>query len=60
MNYQIAQPLVNAIMTDAGLGNGSLTGIVQKLADIGLPVVEQAMTNQVEASAAPALEEATV
>lgn len=35
LNYQIAQPLVNAIMSDAGLGQGSLTGIVQKLADMG-------------------------
>jgi uncharacterized membrane protein YqiK len=41
LNYQIAQPLVNAIMTDAGLGNGSLSGIVQKLSDIGLPAVTQ-------------------
>lgn len=41
LNYQIAQPLVNAIMTDAGLGNGSLSGIVQKLADIGMPAVTQ-------------------
>ncbi len=41
LNYQIAQPLVSAIMNDAGLGSGSLTGIVQKLSDMGLPVVEQ-------------------
>jgi uncharacterized membrane protein YqiK len=41
LNYQIAQPLVNAIMSDAGLGSGSLSGIVQKLSDIGLPAVEQ-------------------
>ena len=41
LNYQIAQPLVNAIMTDAGLGNRSLSGIVQKLSDIGLPAVTQ-------------------
>ncbi|WP_395007828.1 flotillin family protein [Undibacterium sp.] len=41
LNYQIAQPLVNAIMSDAGLGNGSLSGIVQKLSDIGLPAVTQ-------------------
>lgn len=60
LNYQIAQPLVNAIMTDAGLGNGSLTGIVQKLADIGLPVVEQAETTPLAASAAPALEGAAI
>jgi uncharacterized membrane protein YqiK len=39
LNYQIAQPLVNAIMNDVGLGNGSLSGIVQKLADIGMPAV---------------------
>lgn len=41
LNYQIAQPLVNAIMSDAGLGTGSLSGIVQKLADIGNPAVKQ-------------------
>lgn len=43
LNYQIAQPLVNAIMSDAGLGSGSLSGIVQKLADIGTPVATQNM-----------------
>jgi uncharacterized membrane protein YqiK len=40
LNYQVAQPLVKAIMTDAGLGNGSLTGIAQTLADMAVPVVE--------------------
>jgi len=43
LNYQIAQPLVNAIMSDAGLGSGSLSGTVQKLADIGTPVATQNM-----------------
>lgn len=56
LNYQIAQPLVSAIMEDAGLGNGSLNGIVQKLSDIGLPVVEQAKGRAVTAPAAAALE----
>lgn len=44
LNYQVAQPLVKAIMADAGLGNGSLTGIAQTLADMAVPVVESAAT----------------
>lgn len=35
LKYQIAQPLVAAIMKDAGLGSGSLTGITQALAAMG-------------------------
>jgi uncharacterized membrane protein YqiK len=55
LNYQIAQPLVNAIMSDAGLGNGSLTAITQKLADLGMPVVEQVNTasSKIAATYAP-------
>ncbi|MEY2864083.1 MAG: hypothetical protein RLY58_1790 [Pseudomonadota bacterium] len=37
LNYQIAKPLIDAIMQDAGLGNGSLTGIAQQLAAMNRP-----------------------
>jgi uncharacterized membrane protein YqiK len=34
LKYQVAKPLVEAIMKDAGLANGNLTGISQVLADM--------------------------
>jgi len=40
LNYQVAQPLINAIMNDAGLGSGTLSGIAEKLADMTVPAVE--------------------
>ena len=40
LNYQIAQPLVSAIMNDAGLGNGSMTSIAQTLANMAVPAVK--------------------
>jgi len=40
LNYQIAKPLIDAIMQDAGLGNGSLTGIAQQLAAMNQHAVQ--------------------
>ena len=37
LNYQIAKPVVDAIMNDAGLGSGSLTSIAQALSAIAVP-----------------------
>ncbi len=37
LNYQIAKPVVDAIMKDAGLGSGSLTSIAQALSTIAVP-----------------------
>lgn len=37
LNYQIAKPVVDAIMNDAGLGSGSLTSIAQALSNIAVP-----------------------
>lgn len=34
LNYQVAKPIVDAIMKDAGLNNPSLTGIAQSLASM--------------------------
>lgn len=40
LNYQIAKPVVDAIMQDAGLGTGSLTSIAQALSTIAVPSAE--------------------
>jgi uncharacterized membrane protein YqiK len=37
LQYQVAKPIVDAIMKDAGLANPSLTGIAQSVADIISP-----------------------
>lgn len=37
LRYQVAKPLIDAIMKDAGLANGNLTGIAQSLADMAAP-----------------------
>jgi hypothetical protein len=34
LQYQVAKPIVDAIMKDAGLANPSLTGIAQSVADM--------------------------
>ena len=34
LQYQVAKPIVDAIMKDAGLSNPSLTGITQSIADM--------------------------
>jgi hypothetical protein len=34
LRYQVAKPLIDSIMKDAGLPNASLTGIAQTLADM--------------------------
>jgi uncharacterized membrane protein YqiK len=47
MKYQIAQPLISAIMDDAGLGKGTLTGITQALSNM-------AVSSKVDNSPAPA------
>ena len=40
LQYQIAKPIVDAIMKDAGLSNPSLTGISESLAGmVAMPVV---------------------
>lgn len=37
LRYQVAKPLIEAIMKDAGLANGNLTGISQTLAEMAVP-----------------------
>ena len=37
LRYQIAKPLVDAVMKDAGLANGNLTGISEALASMVRP-----------------------
>jgi uncharacterized membrane protein YqiK len=39
LRYQVAKPLVDAIMKDAGLGSAGLTGIAENLAQMGRPAV---------------------
>lgn len=51
LNYQIAKPLIDAIMKDAGLGSGDLTGIAKTLAGMGAGVHAHQPTT--EAGAAP-------
>jgi hypothetical protein len=34
LNYQVAKPIVDAIMKDAGLNNPSLTGITESIAQM--------------------------
>lgn len=53
LNYQVAQPLVKAIMNDAGLGNGSLTGIAETLAGMALPPAEPAEAPHLPAPSTP-------
>jgi len=55
LNYQVAQPLVKAIMADAGLGNGSLTGIAETLADMATPQADlgQGLAPHLAAPATP-------
>ncbi len=55
LKYQIAQPLVAAIMKDAGLGSGSLTGITQTLAAMGASYEGTALP-AIESGTPPALE----
>jgi uncharacterized membrane protein YqiK len=55
LNYQVAQPLVKAIMSDAGLGNGSLTGIAQALADMAIPGMDRRAVTAAEKPGAPGL-----
>ena len=37
LNYQIAKPVIDAIMQDAGLGSGSMTSIAQAMASLAVP-----------------------
>ena len=37
LRYQVAKPLIDAIMKDAGLANGNLTGISQALSEMTVP-----------------------
>lgn len=53
LNYQIAKPVVDAIMKDAGLGSGSLTSIAQALSTIAVP--PGAVAASMEDGAAPVL-----
>jgi hypothetical protein len=40
LQYQVAKPIIDAIMKDAGLANPSLTGITQTVADmVSLPAI---------------------
>jgi uncharacterized membrane protein YqiK len=56
MKYQIAQPLISAIMDDAGLGKGSLTGITQALAAMAVPgSSEAAAVNAISETTSPAI-----
>jgi uncharacterized membrane protein YqiK len=41
LQYQVAKPIVDAIMKDAGLANPTLTGIAQTVADMVVPPVIQ-------------------
>jgi uncharacterized membrane protein YqiK len=41
LQYQVAKPIVDAIMKDAGLANPTLTGIAQTVADMVVPPVVQ-------------------
>jgi hypothetical protein len=40
LRYQVAKPLIEAIMKDAGLANGNLTGIAQSLAELASPATD--------------------
>ncbi len=50
LQYQVAKPIVDAIMKDAGLSNPSLTGIAQSIAGM---VAMQGPTADVDAPASP-------
>lgn len=52
LNYQIAKPVVDAIMNDAGLGSGSLTSIAQALSAITVPTADSPAQPPVERTAA--------
>lgn len=52
LNYQVAKPIVDAIMKDAGLSNPSLTGIAQSIAGM----VSAAPTVAVSVDASPVAE----
>lgn len=41
LQYQVAKPIVDAIMKDAGLANPTLTGIAQTVADMVVPPIVQ-------------------
>jgi uncharacterized membrane protein YqiK len=41
LQYQVAKPIVDAIMKDAGLANPTLTGIAQTVADMVVPPIIQ-------------------
>ncbi|MGL4232174.1 MAG: flotillin family protein [Casimicrobium sp.] len=52
LQYQVAKPIVDAIMKDAGLANPSLTGIAQSVADMvqARPVSAATSTTKIDAS----------
>ncbi|HEY4541868.1 MAG TPA: flotillin family protein [Noviherbaspirillum sp.] len=39
LQYQVGKPVLDAIMKDAGLGNGSITSIAESLAALAVPTV---------------------
>ncbi len=45
LQYQVAKPIVDAIMKDAGLSNPTLTGISQTLAEMVVPTAEKKSQN---------------
>ena len=57
LQYQVAKPIVDAIMKDAGLANPSLTGISESVAQMISPPLHAAI--QADAAAAEATEYAT-
>lgn len=57
LQYQVAKPIVDAIMKDAGLANPSLTGISESVAQMISPPLHAAI--QADAAAAEAAEYAT-
>ncbi|HZZ89400.1 MAG TPA: hypothetical protein VFE13_13810, partial [Caulobacteraceae bacterium] len=46
LRYQIAKPLVDAIMKDAGLNGGGIAGIAESLAQLGKPNGAAALPDQ--------------
>ena len=44
LQYQVAKPIVDAIMKDAGLANPSLTGISESVAQMITPAAQTAAT----------------
>ncbi|MNY35410.1 hypothetical protein D3C86_1698120 [compost metagenome] len=57
LQYQVAKPIVDAIMKDAGLANPSLTGIAQSIAGmVALPATPATDAPLLGSSSAPVQE----